>query len=386
MADVEDLPDNVEFVDEEDDDVEDDKGKDSDVERDKDGPKGDDDRDDEEYVDEMGEEKEDGVRRNVLGHRICATPAPPRACTPDEQERFVAKKYDAKNWKLVAREVGNRTDLQCANHYYSTYEAEYVAQRESIQNAIREEERKARWLAFDKPYLECDAWNHVYDLEGGTWALPSTVDPDVPIHQLSLEDHEASLDAYFAFEAQELTRDQSEEETMVGYVRDRVIGRRREFDMYETYFGAQQAFEDVVVEAVLAMHRLRRPDSSYARLPAEAFDFDDDFEPSRGGQEEEDHSSTPSPEPVDKVIRINQATGEVLTPTEIRERIAVREQHERESSSSSSMVNAEQQLSPKTLEDLVPNQVVVWRRWVDTEHLWKKPSRTIDKPGNRVKV
>ncbi|KAJ8611551.1 hypothetical protein CTAYLR_007716 [Chrysophaeum taylorii] len=388
MADVEDLPDNVGFVDEEDDDVEDDDDKDSDAAKDEDAPRGDDNRDDEEYVDEMGEEKEDGVRRNVLGRRICATRAPRRAWTPDEQERFVAavKKYDAKNWKLVAREVGNRTDLQCANHYHRTYETEYVAQRESIQNAIREEERKARWLAFDKPYLECDAWNHVYDLEGGTWELPSTVDPDVPIHQLSLEDHEASLDAYFAFEAKELTRDQSEEETMVGYVRDRVIGRRREFDMYETYFGAQQAFEDAVVEAVLAMHRLRRPDGSYARLPAEAFDFDDDFEPSRGGQEEEDHSSTPSPEPVDKVIRINQTTGEVLTSTEIRERIAVREQHERELSSSSSMVTDEQQSFPETLEDLVPNQLVVWRRWVDTEHLRKKPSRAIDRPGNRVKV
>ncbi|KAJ8601920.1 hypothetical protein CTAYLR_008104 [Chrysophaeum taylorii] len=396
MADVEDFP--AEFVDQEDDDEEDnDDDKDSDTAKDEDAPRGDDDRDDEEYVEEKEieeeEEEEEEGRRDIrggrVGRRAAGLRAPQIRWTPDEHERFVAavKKYDAKNWKLVAREVGNRTDLQCKNHYYRTYEAEYVAQRESIQNAIREEERKARWLAFDKPYLECDAWNHVYDLEGGTWELPSTVDPDVPIHQLSLEDHEASLDAYFAFEAQELTRDQSEEETMVGYVRDRVIGRRREFDMYETYFGAQQAFEDAVVEAVLAMHRLRRPDGSYARLPAEAFDFDDDFEPTRGDQEEEDHSSTPSPEPVDKVIRINQTTGEVLTSTEIRERIAVREQHERELSSSSSMVTDEQQLSPKTLEDLVPNQLVVWRRWVDTEHLRKKPSREIGQsPARRNKV
>ncbi|KAJ8601918.1 hypothetical protein CTAYLR_008099 [Chrysophaeum taylorii] len=111
-----------------------------------------------------------------------------------EPERFVAavKKYDAKNWKLVAREVGNRTDLQCANHYYSTYEAEYVA---------RGRPRGTTRGLLQKEIAKCDAWNHVYDLEGGTWELPSTVDPDVPIHQLSLEDYEASLDAYFAFEA-----------------------------------------------------------------------------------------------------------------------------------------------------------------------------------------
>ncbi|KAJ8601922.1 hypothetical protein CTAYLR_008106 [Chrysophaeum taylorii] len=388
MADVEDFP--AEFVDQEDDDEEDnDDDKDSDTAKDEDAPRGDDDRDDEECVEEKEieeeEEEEEEGRRDIrggrVGRRAAGLRAPQIRWTPDEHERFVAavKKYDAKNWKLVAREVGNRTDLQCANHYYRTFKAEYVAQREADLQARRE--------ALQKEIAKCDAWNHVYDLEGGTWELPSTVDPDVPIHQLSLEDHEASLDAYFAFEAQELTRDQSEEETMVGYVRDRVIGRRREFDMYETYFGAQQAFEDAVVEAVLAMHRLRRPDGSYARLPAEAFDFDDDFEPTRGDQEEEDHSSTPSPEPVDKVIRINQTTGEVLTSTEIRERIAVREQHERELSSSSSMVTDEQQSFPETLEDLVPNQVVVWRRWVDTEHLRKKPSSVIGQsPARRNKV
>ncbi|KAJ8611553.1 hypothetical protein CTAYLR_007719 [Chrysophaeum taylorii] len=374
MADVEDFP--AEFVDQEDDDEEDnDDDKDSDATKDEDVPRGEDDRDDEEYVEEkeIEEEEEEEERRDIrggrVGRRAAGLRAPRRAWTPDEHERFVAavKKHDAKNWKFVAREVGTRTWQQCCMRYNNTFKAEYVAQRESIQNAIREEERKARWLAFDKPYLECDAWNHVYDLEGGTWELPSTVDPDVPIHQLSLEDHEASLDAYFAFEAQELTRDQSEEETMVGYVRDRVIGRRREFDMYETYFGAQQAFEDAVVEAVLAMHRLRRPDGSYARLPAELL-----------------ISTTISNQRV--VIRINQTTGEVLTSTEIRERIAVREQHERELSSSSSMVTDEQQSFPETLEDLVPNQLVVWRRWVDTEHLRKKPKRKIDKPGNRVKV